>query len=81
MGIWITTVLSMCHKQLEANFITNLRLFGYNYIMLHSSPLKPGGQVYAPQLRADVQSFAVPDGLESLSLADFWKELDYRPED
>jgi hypothetical protein len=49
--------------------------------MLHSSPVKSGGQVYAPQLRADIQSFAVPDEFEDLSLADFWKVLDYRPED
>ena len=49
--------------------------------MLHSSPLRPGGRVYAPQIRAEVQSFALPDDFDNLSLADFWKELDYRPED
>lgn len=32
-------------------------------------------------IRLKVQSFAVPDELENLSLADFWKELDYKPED
>jgi hypothetical protein len=49
--------------------------------MSHSSPVKSGGPLYAPQLRADVQSFAVPNEFEDLSLADFWKVLDYRPED
>jgi len=49
--------------------------------MLHSSPVKPGGHVYAPQSRAEVQSFALPDVFKHLSLADYWKKLNYRPED
>jgi hypothetical protein len=43
--------------------------------------VKSGGPVYTPQLRVKVQSFVVPNEHGNLSLADFWKELDYKPED
>jgi hypothetical protein len=44
------------------------------------SPVKPPRPVHAAHVRREVQSFVVPDN-PGLTLADFWKELDYSPED
>ena len=48
-----------------------------------SSPVKPPRPVHAAHIRHEVQSFAVPDDSQvaDLTLADFWKELDYRSDD
>jgi hypothetical protein len=47
------------------------------------SPVKPPRLVHAAHVRREVQSFVVPDDPEDpgLTLADFWKELNYSPED
>ena len=49
--------------------------------MSFSSPVKRSGPVHAPHHRQDVQSFAVPKNSKNPTLAGFWKELDYSPED
>lgn len=45
-----------------------------------SSPVKQPSQVHAAHVREEVQAFSVPDP-NSLTLAEFWKELRYRPQD
>ena len=46
-----------------------------------SSPIKPLRPNHAAHVRHEVQTFVVPDHEQELTVAEFWKELDYKPKD